>query len=602
MSDHSRISDRLKDEANHQGVLSRTRHPSFQGGPQPPFSLKTDRLVLLLLSMLVIASWLPRMSGPIDLRWDGGAYYVLGTSLAEGKGYRLLNEPGEIEAIQYPPLLASFVAAHQIVLGTSDLVVVGRWLRLSFFFIYAALAFATYVMLRHYFAVWVALFGTLVVLLNLFTTFLSDLCFAEIPFALAIVLFVVCTRKSSGPIHGAFAGVFATVAFLLRSVGVALFAAWVIEGLVKKEFRKAAVRLLIASVPVLAWQAYILHVEHSPSYTKPAYAYQRAGYMFYNVSYATNISLADPFRPELGKVAVAQLATRISQNLLHMPVSLGGAVSAKKDFWRGWMVFRGQRFPILKMIPRWLFYVPLILLGGLILGGVTLLAREREVVVPVCILATLGAISLTPWPDQFNRYLASVAPILVLALLSCLLTLWRYCRTVSRESVKWSLRIFIALVAGLILTSESYSQHVMYRDSYQRVKYRDRAGHEVDYRSFYYGKGYKALDAGLDWLKRRAKPDDIIAASMPQWAYLKTGLKAVMPPFEEDLKTAQSCLDSVPVTYLVLDFETGVNFAIDYMMPLALNAPQYWKQIYSDEEGTLLIYERVRVLNPEKAK
>ena len=32
-----------------------------------------------------------------------------GTSIAEGKGYRLLNEPGEIKAVRQPPLLPAFV-------------------------------------------------------------------------------------------------------------------------------------------------------------------------------------------------------------------------------------------------------------------------------------------------------------------------------------------------------------------------------------------------------------------------------------------------------------------------------------------------------------
>lgn len=51
-----------------------------------------------LLGLLVVALWVPRIHGPIDLRWDGGVYDVPGPSLAEGKGYRLLNEPGEIQA------------------------------------------------------------------------------------------------------------------------------------------------------------------------------------------------------------------------------------------------------------------------------------------------------------------------------------------------------------------------------------------------------------------------------------------------------------------------------------------------------------------------
>ena len=33
---------------------------------------------------LVVLLWLPRLTGPIDLRWDAGVYYVLGTSLGHG--------------------------------------------------------------------------------------------------------------------------------------------------------------------------------------------------------------------------------------------------------------------------------------------------------------------------------------------------------------------------------------------------------------------------------------------------------------------------------------------------------------------------------------
>ena len=83
---------------------------------------------------------------------DGTApcYYILGTSLAEGKGYRLLNEPGEIDEVQYPPLLPAIVAVHQLVLGTSDPTTVGRWLRLSSFLIFLAYACVVLRFLRSY--------------------------------------------------------------------------------------------------------------------------------------------------------------------------------------------------------------------------------------------------------------------------------------------------------------------------------------------------------------------------------------------------------------------------------------------------------------------
>src|SRR3954447_26116684 len=57
---------------------------------------RADLAAVLVLIAVVVATWAPRLRGPIDLRWDAGVYYVLGTSLYESKAYRLLNEPGEI--------------------------------------------------------------------------------------------------------------------------------------------------------------------------------------------------------------------------------------------------------------------------------------------------------------------------------------------------------------------------------------------------------------------------------------------------------------------------------------------------------------------------
>src|SRR4029077_5504273 len=65
---------------------------------------KSDIAAAVVVIAVAVALWLPRKPGPIDLRWDAGVYYILGTSLAGGHGYRLLNEPGQIRALQNPPL------------------------------------------------------------------------------------------------------------------------------------------------------------------------------------------------------------------------------------------------------------------------------------------------------------------------------------------------------------------------------------------------------------------------------------------------------------------------------------------------------------------
>ena len=90
-----------------------------------PFFLKSehqrDLICLGALLLVCVAIWIPRLTGPLNFRWDASTYYVLGTALAEGKGYRLLNEPGEIQAVQYPPLLPMMVAGYQWAMGTTDL-------------------------------------------------------------------------------------------------------------------------------------------------------------------------------------------------------------------------------------------------------------------------------------------------------------------------------------------------------------------------------------------------------------------------------------------------------------------------------------------------
>src|SRR5690242_1612378 len=88
-----------------------------------------DLSAVAVLLSLVLATWVPRLRGPIDLRYDAGYYFMLGTGLAKNKGYRLLSEPAEVLADQYPPGLPTIVALYQRSLRTSDPWVVGEALR-----------------------------------------------------------------------------------------------------------------------------------------------------------------------------------------------------------------------------------------------------------------------------------------------------------------------------------------------------------------------------------------------------------------------------------------------------------------------------------------
>ena len=555
---------------------------------------KKDTCIYIVLVILIVAMWLPRMQGPIDLRWDGGTYYVLGTSLAEGKGYRLLNEPGEIEAIQYPPLLPLIVAGHQKILGTTDPWIVGQGLRLFSFVIFFAYIISIFLVLKRYLPLKFAFIGTMICLFHMNTYYQSDLLYPDVLFALATSSFVLLSLHTHKQMFAVAAALMGMIAFGVRTIGIALLIAWVAESLFNRNVKLAAIRLAVALVPLLCWQGYILSVTHSTEYTHPAYDYQRAGYMFYNVSYAKNVfTFKDPFTPELGRASVHGIATRFLYNLGQIPQSLGEAVSATRIAYEGPWRELDMPFPV---STPWPVDVALLILGVFVLVGFGLHLKRREWLLPLYVLFSIAAICLTPWPYLFHRYLMPLTPFLVLFLLTGLLA-------ASSMSDKWR-RVgskFMGLVVCLILIQQILLIMLIYSRLHSNVTYRDRKGGLIQYQLFYYRDSHRAFDAGLDWVGEHAKSQEVIAGSMPHWMYLRTGLKAVMPPLEVDPVKAQAMLDSVPVTYLFLDEDLGVDTK-RYMIPVVQQFSEHWERVYTDiivperGKGTpsqLSIYRRV---------
>lgn len=547
---------------------------------------------LLALALLSMALWLPRLQGPLDFRYDAGVYYILGTSLAQGKGYRLLNEPGEIEAIQYPPLLPVIAAAHQWLAGSTEPNVVGRWLRYTYVVIVMGYIVAVYLLARRYLIPGFAFLTALVSLLNVYTTWLSDLFFAEIPFVLLSLLFLIVVGRGRGVSQTWLAAALGAACYLLRSVGIALLAAWVGESLLRRRYKEMVFRAALALVPLLAWQGYIVHVKSSLQYEEPAYLYQRAAYQFYNVGYLENIAYVDPFTPELGKVTPGLMATRIARNLASMPESWGEAVSVRAE----WSI-RGleliNRELSLFTVPIWPLYVVLGLLGMVVFAGLVLLLVRGEWLIPLYVAGSSALVCLTPWPGQFERYLAPLTPLFALALFGALVAARERLSTLARG--RWrpvGTAVIVAFASG-ILGQEAIALYKAHTMQHAPAFYEDEHGVEREYRLFFYSQPWRLHDTALDWLKQEAQPGEVVATSTPHWAYLKNGLRAVMPPFESDVSEAQRLLDSVPVNYLIVDNIEAFDITRRYAAPVVQAFPERWELIYLTPGEGSRIYRRV---------
>ncbi len=520
--------------------------------PKHHAARRTDLRWCALLLAVGFALWWPRLSGPIDLRYDAGVYYLLGSSLAEGKGYRLTSEPGEIEANQYPPALPAFVALHELVLGTTDPEVIAPWLRRSYFLLFELTLVALYALARHFTTPLPAAAVALLSVFYLKTLFLSDMLFAEVPFMLLTAAFFLCAWKGRGAWGFLGAAGCGAAAFLLRSAGVALLAAWVADSLLRRRWGAAALRAAVALAPFLAWQAHVGRVERSDEYQRPAYAYQRAPYLFYNVSYAQNIlKLKDPFAPELGPLTRGDVARRVLHNAALMPITLGEILTGGRDFW-DWLLkpppFSSDR----TLLEAWADGLS-VAVGVMVLAGILRLLILREWLLPLYVGASLGMVCLTPWPGQFARYLIPLLPFVLLTFVRFVEYL-RASGSAGRFAVwrraAWGLGV--ATLAGGLFQGLVTASHAYHHRRFEGAVYEGTGDRRVS-RLFFYGFEWREFDMAVHWLKTHAEPDAVVATSSPHWVYLKTGLKAVMPPYEKDRAAAQGLLDSVPVRYALVD-------------------------------------------------
>ena len=359
-----------------------------------PLGTRGTLVACLFIAIVTVLSWLPRTSGPIDLRWDGGAYFIIGTSLAEGKGYRLQSEPGNFPSSVHAPFVPALVAAHEAVLGSSDPVVVGSALRVTTIAYSVAYAIAVFLLLRAYLPWPLALVAPLLAVFQPQYAYFSDELYAENFFGLFTVVFFILQRNRASLASFLWAGVFAALAYGARSVGIALLVAWVAETVLRRDFRRLPLVLVLVTVPVLAWMTWIKTAESSPEYQHPAYAYQTAPYVYFNVSYAKNIlTLNDPFNPQLGTLTREGLVKRVATNLRELPIRVGQSLSS-------WVAPVGFS----------------VFLGVLSMAGlVALLIRGQSIIVGYVVLS-LAATVLTPFRAQFVRYLLPLYPFFALGL------------------------------------------------------------------------------------------------------------------------------------------------------------------------------------------
>jgi len=381
----------------------------------------------------------------------------------------------------------------------------------------------------------------------------------------------------------------ASASYLLRTAGLAVLVAWVADAALGRRWRVAVQRLILASIPIVAWQGYIHFVEHQSSYSHPPYAYARADYALYNVSYASNMMLRDPTHPANGRASTPELAGRMAANLATAVSHLGEATSVTERDWAT-IMSAIKRLPVAaRVIPWRLIPISLWLFGALVCGGALVYWFTGQRLIGLVLISYVALLSLLPTDFHWPRYLAGVAPLICACFLCGARALAQgsfgikgYRHATIRRGVAL-IPVATAVVLQVVVAGWYFKHDV-------RAVTHTWDARSVNYNLLTYDDAFAAFDSGLDWLKPHAHDGDIVISSMPHWVHLRTHLRAVMPPFEANAEFARALIGTVGARFVVVD-RSGFSPAQEYALPALAASPTAWSLIYRDAAGLLEIYE-----------
>jgi hypothetical protein len=109
-----------------------------------------------------------------------------------------------------------------------------------------------------------------------------------------------------------------------------------------------------------------------------------------------------------------------------------------------------------------------------------------------------------------------------------------------------------------------------------------------------YGGEWHALDPAFEWVRCNASPTAVIGTIVPHLAYLRTGHKTVLPPFEIDPNREHRLLDEVPVNYLVVDTFGKPGVTERYAAPAIAKRSEGWRLVFTAPDRMTRVYQRIR--------
>jgi hypothetical protein len=462
--------------------------------------------VALVVALLPLPLYVLRMDNVVGMMTDDGWYVLLAKSLASGTGYWLINSPLAGILPGYPP---GFPALLSLAFRIQPALPENVWLLKVFSVgamagvgVLSYLYFERDRKLPRDVAVCAALAVTLTPALVFLatSTVMSECVFLLAQLAAVVVADRAASRpERSGAKTTVVAGVLAATAMLIRSVGIGVVAASFLLLIVRRQWKRAALFALVASIFLAPW---LIHARLNAP-TPQQQAIQRGSIVY---GYGDQFWMRRAGSALSGRIAISELPGRVSSNVVDIaarsiggifaPVLLRGTdesgeevLSLGSDF--GW-AFVGFGGNVANIAISLMFTI-------VVTWGYVRSVRQRLTVAEILVPISLAITVLWPW--WTFRFILPLTPFLVLYLVAGL-------QSTALPSLA---RIVVLCMVGLhVYDHAGYILHARVGSS------------NVDWL-----KRYEEVDRTLSWMNKHVEKDAVIATTNPALVHLRTGLRTI---------------------------------------------------------------------------
>lgn len=522
------------------GPVHSLQHPDAEPSVR---SIARDRpavLPYIYATILILCfAWVYSLIFDEDLEMvgDNAAYYILGKSLYMGEGYRYINSPEAPPAARLPPGYPVLIALT-MTLWSSDFAAVKLVNGLAFGL---AVVAAFYLFGKLSGNVHLAFVAAMAMLCNGHLLRFSTLMMSESSFLLCAVLALlvgshIAEENFKRP-HIYLLVLCLIAAFYIRTMGIALL---------------GAVCLVLVWH---RWWRYLAFV--AAGYVLAVVPWYLRGRRLQGDSYIDQLLSVNPFRPELGKVGLGDLALRLLSN--------------------------AERYLTLEVPDGLLYYITsndnlrqvttattLLSAALLLLAAYGLYTLKRLRLLTAAYVGATGGILLL-WPEVVigTRFLQPLIPLLLLGIFN---GLWTIARALlqKRHAAR---SVYSLILAPLLL--------VFLHD----IEYLSEVATEA-----VYPKPWINYFAAARWIEHNTAPDAVVACRKPNMFYLYANRRTVVYAFTLKQAELVEDLEQKGVDYVVLE-QLGYSSTGRYLAPAIGAHPHRFTRVYNLDDPATWVME-----------